>query len=1298
MDFLTIKVTNGRGNIVVYPDFKICHSKDLMVKGSKFYAIWDEEAGLWSTDLLDVQRLIDKELDDYVATHSFDNKVKVKYLASFNSQMWTTFLKYVSTCPDSYKLLDRTITFADTPVKKSDYISRKLSYTLNNNPIPAYEELTDALYSPEQKEKFEWIIGSIIAGDSRKIQKFLVFYGKPGTGKSTILNIIQKMFDGYYNSFSSKALGSSNSEFSIEPFRLNPLIAIEHEGDLSRIEDNTRLNSITSHEPITVNLKHKSMYTDTFTSMCIIGTNKPVKITDSKSGIIRRLIDVNPRGVVIPTKKYDVLMGQIDFELGGIAKHCLDVYTTLGKNYYKDYKPIMMMQKTDVFFNYIQEYFIEYSEDDELTLKKAWSDYLTFCNTTNIKYDMPQYRFREELKEYFNEFHEQATDKNGMRARSLYKGFKKEKIYSEIKVEKPKREEKQSSWLELNKTTSLLDKMLADCPAQFAKEDGTPITTWGRNTFTLKDLNTKELHYVKPPLNHIVIDFDLKNDKGEKDFALNLEAVSKWPKTYAELSKSGAGIHLHYIYEGDVEKLASIYDVNIEVKVFKGRSSLRRKLSKCNDIPVAIISSGLPLLKKAKDAMIEFKTLKNEAALDTYIRKCLNKEYPPHATKPMIDYIYDSLEKAYASGMDYDMSKWYSDVMFFAQNSTHNADYCVRKVVKMKWKSKSCEESEAIKTQETYYEDDRIAFFDIEVFPNLLLIVWKFNGADRKNVMINPTPEEVRRLLKLKLVGFNCRRYDNHIVYAAASGFSVKECYGLSKQIIKQQKGFIVPAYNVSYADIYDYSTVKQSLKRFEIDLGMHHQELPLDWNKDVPDDKIDLVVEYCCNDVDATEAVFNDKDRKADFDARCIIAKLSNSTPNDTTRVCAERFIFGDDRNPQQQFNYYNLAEEFPGYEFKNGISTYMGEMVGEGGYVYAEPGAYGRVICLDVRSMHPHSIKRMNLFGKYTVRFNDLIDARVAVKHGDKKAAEQLLDGMLLPYMENEDACKKLSYALKIVINSVYGLTCASFANRFRDPRNIDNIVAKRGALFMCTLKHKVQEIGYKVVHIKTDSIKIAEPDSKVVEFINNFGNDYGYAFEIEDQYERILLVNDAVYVAKNKEGKWEATGAEFKRPFVFKTLFSKEPIEFKDLCETKQVQTEIYLDFNEDNPEKHLYHFVGKVGSFIAVRERCGGGILYRKVNADDNIPVETWLDEEAKMASVTGTKGYRWKEAELIKNDYESQIDMSYYRELAEDAKKHVQDFIDFDQFTSEDNYIVKNVVYSKNQLNGDTPVIDLPFEV
>ena len=58
-----------------------------------------------------------------------------------------------------------------------------------------------------------------------------------------------------------------------------------------------------------------------------------------------------------------------------------------------------------------------------------------------------------------------------------------------------------------------------------------------------------------------------------------------------------------------------------------------------------------------------------------------------------------------------------------------------------------------------------------------------------------------------------------------------------------------------------------------------------------------------------------------------------------------------------------------------------YRGEEVGEGGYVYAEPGIHTNVALLDVASMHPHSDIAECLFGaEYTTRFRDIVEGRSA------------------------------------------------------------------------------------------------------------------------------------------------------------------------------------------------------------------------------------------------------------------------------------------------------------------------------
>lgn len=1279
MDFYQIKVRLPKKGIAeIYPDFIVKRSHDLMIRGKKFYAIWDKEKEMWSTDEYDVQRFVDADLyskRDTLASGTNDT-VTVKSLSEFSSKTWPEFLNYCQSLSDNSHQLDERLTFSNTKVKKTDYVSKRLPYPLEEGPIDAYEELISTLYSPEERMKIEWSIGSVISGESKDIQKFLVFYGEAGTGKSTIMNIIQKLFEGYYVMFDAKALTSNNNAFATEVFRSNPLVAIQHDGDLSRIEDNTKLNSIVSHEEMVVNEKYKSSYTSRFNCFLFMGTNKAVKITDAKSGIIRRLIDVKPTGNKVPPKRYNALMTQIDFELGAIANHCLNVFRELGVNYYSAYRPLDMIYKTDVFFNFVEDNFDIFKKDDGTSLKAAYAVYKQYCEDSGAEFKLPMYKFREELKNYFRDFHEVARV-DGKQMRSWYSGFLTDKFTS---MNVDIHEEASPCWLVLDKTESLLDIVLADCKAQYANEEGAPKNIWEKVKTLLKQIDTHLVHYILfKDKHHIVIDFDLKDENGKKSMEKNIEAASKFPPTYAEFSKSGCGIHLHYIYDGDVEKLRRLFDTDIEVKVFTGNASLRRKLSKCNDIPIAHLSSGLPL---KEEKMVNFDSLKSEKALRDIILRNLRKEIHP-GTKPSIDFIRKILDDAYASGLHYDISDLRPSIMAFANNSTNHAVYCVKEVCKMKFKSE--EPSEQPPSNGGYLKE--LVFYDVEVFPNLFLVNWKIEGENHKCVrMINPSPEEVEELFKMKLVGFNCRRYDNHIMYARSLGYSNTQLYELSQRIVgnQSQNCMFGEAYNLSYTDVYDFAAAanKKSLKKFEIELGIHHQELGLPWDQPVPEDKWNLVAEYCDNDVMATEAVFNYL--KADWTARQILAALSGLTVNDTTNSHSAKIIFGDAKNPQRDFVYTHLEETFPGYKFipyhleedEEGKkfpvpaeSWYRGEKTGEGGYVYAEPGVYTNVALLDIASMHPSSIEALDLFGPYTKKFSEIKQARIYIKHKEFDKARNMMDGKLAPFLNDESEADNLANALKTVINSVYGLTSASFDNKFRDPRNVDNIVAKRGALFMIDLKHEVQKRGFTVAHIKTDSIKIPNATEDIIQFVQDFGKKYGYNFEHEATYEKMCLVNNAVYIAKVKWhekpkyiGLWTATGKQFLRPYVFKKLFSKEPIEFEDMCEVMSVSTALYLDFNENFDESaHDYHFVGKVGSFCPIKPGCGGALLCR--------------EKEGKYDSATGAKGYRWMESEMVKDMHkEDDIDISYYDAFCEEAITDISQYCDFNWFAENDEPI------------------------
>ena len=1373
LDFLSISARANKGGYDIAPKFIMKKSKDLMVRGGDFYAIWDEERKMWSTDEDDVVRLIDNEINRYLDENSTRidiSTANIKYMWDSDSGSIDKWHKYCQKQKrDDYAMLDEELIFSNTELTREKHASKKLDYPLEEGSIAAYDKLIGTLYTEDERHKLEWAIGAIVSGDSKTIQKFLVLYGAAGTGKSTILNIIQKLFEGYYTVFDAKSLGAANSSFALEPFTCNPLVAIQHDGDLSKIEDNTRLNSLVSHELMNINEKFKRSYPMQFKAFLFMGTNKPVKITDGKSGLLRRLIDVSPSGNKVTPIEYKTLMKQIDFELGAIAYHCLQVYLD-DPGYYDDYVPKSMMSASNDFYNFVIDSFSVFKKEDGTTLKAAWEMYKNYVEEAKVAFPFSKRPFKEELKNYFYEYFESIDNDDGTTLRSYYKGFRMDVFEDDMgyirKVETPT--VVKTSWLKFDKTESLLDKEYADCPAQYANDKGTPIKKWDEVTTKLSDLDTSKLHYIKGPEELVTIDFDLKDENGEKSFERNLEAASKWPPTYAELSKSGAGIHLEYIYTGDIAQLSRIYDEDIEIKVFSGNSSLRRALTKCNDLPIATLSSGLPL--KEVKSVINFDGIKNEKMLRALIKKHLNKEIMG-ATKPSVDMIYKILNEAYESGIGYDVSDLKNEVYAFAVGSTNQSDICLKMVSEMKFKS----EEANVTTHES--ETDDLVFYDVEVFPNLFLVNYKIAGEGKPVVrLINPRPSDIENLLRFKLVDFNGRRYDRHILYGRLMGYTNEELFELSQSIINTQKGdqhkvMFSEAYNLGYTDVYDFAAKKQSLKKWEIELGLKHHELGLPWDQPVPEELWPKVAEYCDDDVLALEAVFNHL--SADFTARQILADLAGGTVNDTTNTLTGKIIFGNNRKPQSEFRYRNLAEPvhylepevkefldeimpemmavrhgeaksllpyFPGYKYEKGISTYRGEEVGEGGCVRATPGIYSNVALLDIASQHPHSALAEVIFGvRYSRAFYDIVYGRVHIKHKAWDKVNNMLDGKLTPYIQKviagEMSAKDLANALKIAINSVYGLTAAKFPNVFRDLRNVDNIVAKRGALFMLDLKHEVEKRGFKVAHIKTDSIKIPDATLEIIQFVMDFGKKYGYTFEHEATYDRMCLVNDAVYIAKyasaetceklygyvpgdNKEHPltWTATGTQFQVPYVFKTLFSKEQIEFEDVCETKSVSKgALYLDTNEHLPdvsnyelelskledkykkgkisdiifentanelnekiaEGHDYHFVGKVGQFCPIKPGCGGAGLYRM--------------QDDKYYAATGTTGYRWLESAMVKElGKENDIDISYYRNLVDDAVSSISEYGDFEWFVSDDPYI------SQSKLNEE--FMNMPEEI
>ena len=1321
-DFVNVTRTFRNGRYYYRPSFIVKSSiKDLMVRGGEFYAFYDESTGFWSTEKPKLFEKIDSQVWEYAKKDKGEEYLNdrehgavIVEITDSSNTLSVEFKRFCESMGNLWHPLDQKMIFSNTEVKRNDYASKALDYPLQECPTPYYEALTDVLYSPDEREKWEWAVGCMIAGEQKKIQKMFAFYGEPGTGKSTIIGkiIADTLMGGYEMGYAVKFEANNvcgGNDFGTDFLENDSVLVYDDDAEMGVITCRSTLNKIISHEPIRVNAKFKRPFVTRPNCIMFVGTNDPIQLSPN-SGMKRRLIDIRPTGNIIPHETYDECMEHIQFEKSGIAWRCLQVYKKLGKGYYDHYVAEDMLARTSPFHNFVIENVMELK--DGISLAKAYDLYLRYAEMCKFKNELVRYKFRDTLKLYFESYDD-----------AKFSGFRWEKIGQS------KPEEKDisiSSWLKFDCTHSSFDGRFASNPAQYANQDGLPSVKWDNVKTILADLDTSRLHYVRMAENVICIDFDIKDENGNKSFELNYEAASKFPPTYAELSKSGSGIHLHYIYTGgDPKELSRIFSDNVEVKVFTGNAALRRCLTYCNNIPIAELSSGLPL-KEVKGAtkMVDWEGYKNEKILRAMIIKNLKKEYHP-ATKPSIDYIDKLLTDAYSSGATYDVRDLQNDVLAFAMNSSHQADYCVNAVSNMFFCSKDILERERnMEDGNTFVDEEApIAIFDIEVSPNYeqyvqyceknsipinpgipkdakahFLVCWKLLGEDKTvQKMLDPTPEEMSKIFKYRLIGFNNRSYDNHMCWACAQGYTPSELYSLNTKIIaeKDRNAKFGQAYNLSYTDILDFASSgnKKGLKKWEIELGIRHKEWNRPWYEPIADEDLTEWADYCSNDVVATEKVFYHLED--DFEAREILAAVAGGTANDTTNSLTTKLLTHDISNPQSQYIYTDLSTIFPGYEFhpegipkerystepgtkisKSRKSIYMGEDPSEGGYANCpKPGVYFNVGLFDVASMHPHSAIALKIFGEViTKRFEDLVEARVAIKHikeiGDDAYKEALrrmdciMDGSsvvikdILAGLSGDKLkkkCKSIANALKTAINSVYGLTSAKFDNKLRDPRNIDNIVAKYGALFMITLKHKLQDMGYTVVHIKTDSIKVANYDEKCKQFIMDFGKQYGFTFEHEATYSKMCIVDDAQYIAYEVEADgeklekpfWTATGAKFAYPYLFKSLFSHEPITFEDFPETKSVDdAAMYLVYPSGKES-----FVGRVGSFVCVKPEYGASLV--RVKGDSR-------------SAVVGTKDLFWAEADVARNNPEI-INLDYYRAQCDKAIQDISELYPFDEF-------------------------------
>ncbi len=123
-------------------------------------------------------------------------------------------------------------------------------------------------------------------------------------------------------------------------------------------------------------------------------------------------------------------MDGITRELGAIAYYCAEVFESLGKAYYKDYRPLQMMCKTDVFYNFVEDAWLGSRVRSSLLSIRRMRP------TSDIVSKPPFstcYRVTgsvRELKNYYVESHDPDSRIRPITVQERIFGFKKNRIHT----------------------------------------------------------------------------------------------------------------------------------------------------------------------------------------------------------------------------------------------------------------------------------------------------------------------------------------------------------------------------------------------------------------------------------------------------------------------------------------------------------------------------------------------------------------------------------------------------------------------------------------------------------------------------------------------------------------------------------------------------------------------------------------------------------------------------------------------------------------------------------------------------
>lgn len=217
-------------------------------------------------------------------------------------------------------------------------------------------------------------------------EKFFIFKGSGGTGKSTFCNLIVRMVGKRY--VSTVKLNQFDQDYYLATM-IDKLVNIDYDAsDKKTLEDSGRFKSITCSEPVSVRQIYAAVVEMVSCATVIINANHMPKIADKSEGLYRRMILVEiDKKIQHPDPKFLEKITDSDMEYF-FYKAVNAIHMALQRGYFsintsEDKLKLKFQVGQSNMKKWLQNYQYSIKDLEGKTTTELFQDFKTFCLETN---------------------------------------------------------------------------------------------------------------------------------------------------------------------------------------------------------------------------------------------------------------------------------------------------------------------------------------------------------------------------------------------------------------------------------------------------------------------------------------------------------------------------------------------------------------------------------------------------------------------------------------------------------------------------------------------------------------------------------------------------------------------------------------------------------------------------------------------------------------------------------------------------------------------------------------------------